>query len=166
MRASDTPPPGTYNTSFDWSSSARGVPRLNSGGERFQEPQSESDVGPGEYRARPSIEVRRVNRKQPLSASGPRFRHHYGDPAIPGPGSYDTSLSYGNLLKPVKRPIPGLRIHMPHVVRHGNAATPLKNVFAKIRCHTNLRRPARLFVSVIMQTFNIAIAEQSSDIAY
>jgi len=98
LKPNNTPPPGAYDTSIKWKKS-QGVMRFNSGGQRFPDPRQETDVGPGEYKMPACIQLQKGKKTKVMVSSGQRST--LGVPSEgPGPGSYDTQLAYGNMLRP------------------------------------------------------------------
>lgn len=95
------PPPGAYDTSIRWDQ-AKGVASLGAGVKsRFEPARSETNaaIGPGAYSIKSSIvPMKGQNRRNVMMTSEPRFPSKKST-SVPGPGSYDTQLMYGNLLK-------------------------------------------------------------------
>lgn len=104
-RQATVPPPGAYDVAVDWNK-AKGVAKLFSGAKLriAPDPKSTSEsLGPGSYNLPPTIKKATPSRKKLMVSSASRFppaSEHHRDEDMPGPGSYDYQLPYGNLLKP------------------------------------------------------------------
>lgn len=96
------PSPGTYEVSQEWIN-RRGQGILQSGSKRFNgtKTSSESDtLGPGSYNVSSSFKKPYANQKSSILSTEKRFKSLSKPLNTPGPGSYDSSIVYGDMNTP------------------------------------------------------------------